>query len=500
MSMSKRRFIKTVGAAAAVTAFGPGRAAQRRRYDVLIIGAGTAGVPAAIFAAARGASVLVVDVAPAIGGTLMMTSGQMSAAGTRVQRQKGIVDTPDLHFQDLMRISRGTIDQDIARLAVDNAAATVDWLIDNGYELLPESPVKGIAHEPYSKPRYYWSASRGIGILEAMRPKFMQEVKAGNIDLLLEHRAVALQTDASGAIAAVVVEDSGGRRSEWQSRNVMLASGGYASNASMFEKYSGFPKYLDASYPFAQGEGQVLAESVGGYMRYAEKYLTNFGILLASSAVPSTKRATTQFHPQVRQPWEIYVNSKGQRFVREDVPSVDAREHAFHFQPDLRHWVVFDQTVLDEAPPILQDWTREAMVEAFKGPDANFFRGETIFALAKAAGLPENELAATVEGYNYGVTTGNDFYGRKHLPTKLQKPPFYAIRHQGTSITSTAGIAVNEKLQVVRSDASAIPNLYAAGEILGAGATQGQAFCGGMMVTPALTFGRLLGERIIQFS
>ncbi len=501
MGMSKRRFMQGLGAATAMTAIGRAAAAAtpQRRYDLVIIGAGTAGIPAAIFAAARGASVLVLDAAATIGGTLWLSSAQISAAGTRVQRQQGIVDTPDLFFQDLMRISRGTIDQSIARLAVDNAATTVDWLMDNGYELLPGYPVKGIAHEPYSVPRYYWSALRGIGILNAMRPQFMQGVEAGKIDLLLEHRAVALSTDRSGAVVAVVAEDSGGKRSEWRSRNVLLASGGYASNATMFEKYSGFPKYLGGSYPFALGQGHLLAESVGGYMRYAEKYLTNFGVLLATSTIPSTRLASTIFDPQVRQPWEIYVNSNGQRFVREDVPSVDAREHAFHYQPHLRHWVVFDQTVLDNAPPILDGWTREDMVTAFKGPDTNFFRGETLSVLAEATGLPDSTLAATVEAYNYGVETGNDFFGRKHLPTKLQKPPYYAIRHQGTSITSTAGIAVNDKLQVLHHDDKAVPNLYAAGEILGAGATQGQSFCGGMMVTPALTFGRLLGERLIRF-
>ncbi len=499
MSMSKRRFIQALGAATAVTAMGASVAATRnRRYDLLVIGAGTAGIPAAIFAAARGASVLVIDAAATIGGTLLLTSGQMSAAGTRVQKQQGIDDTPELFFQDLIRISRGTVDQPIARLAVDNAATTFDWLMDNGYPLLPGYPVEGVAHEPYSKPRYYWSDLRGIGILDAMRPKFTQAINAGKVDLLLEHRAVELRTNAAGSVAAVVVEDAGGKRTEYRPRNVLLASGGYASNAAMFEKLSGHPKYLDGSYPFALGQGHVLAESVGGYLRYAEKYLTNFGILLATSTIPSTKLATTIFHPQQRQPWEIYVNTSGKRFVREDVPSVDAREQALHFQPHLRHWVVFDQTVLDKAPPMLEGWTRDDLVSALKGPDANFFRSETIQGLAKAIGVPEKALADTVEGYNYGVHTGNDFFGRKHLPTKLQQAPYYAIQHQGTSITSTAGIAVNEALQVIRRDKSAIPNLYAAGEILGSGATQGQAFCGGMMVTPALTFGRLLGERMIR--
>ena len=232
-------------------------------------------------------------------------------------------------------------------------------------------------------------------------------------------------------------------------------------------------------------------------MRYAEKYLSSFGYVLTTSTFPSARRARTLFDPEQRQPWEIYVNSQGQRFVREDLPSVDGREQALRFQPGLTHWVVFDQGVLDSAPPLLEGWSRDELGRAFAKPDANFFRGDSVAELAAAAGLPAKELAATIEGYNYGVTTGADFLGRRHLPMQLGKPPFYAIQHFGTSVTSTAGIAVNDRLQVVRRDGTAIANLFAAGEILGAGATQGQAFCGGMMITPALTFGRLLGGRII---
>ena len=82
------------------------------------------------------------------------------------------------------------------------------------------------------------------------------------------------------------------------------------------------------------------------------------------------------------------------------------------------------------------------------------------------------------------------------MPKPIVQPPFYAIRHQGHSTTATVGIAVDDRLRVIRQDGMPIPNLYAAGELLGAGQTQGRSFVGGMMVTPALSFGRILGERL----
>jgi fumarate reductase flavoprotein subunit len=83
------------------------------------------------------------------------------------------------------------------------------------------------------------------------------------------------------------------------------------------------------------------------------------------------------------------------------------------------------------------------------------------------------------------------------MPAQIANGPFYAIRQQGGSVTSTVGLAVDAELRVTRRDGSVIPNLYAAGEILGSGQLQGNAFVGGMMAMPALVYGRLLGERLI---
>ena len=132
-----------------------GAANRMSKWDVIIVGAGTAGLTAAIFGARQGLKILVLDVAPKMGGTLHLSTGQMSAAGTKLQAELGIDDDADRHFDDIMRISRGTADRDIARLAADNAAATFDWLMDNGFDLRDGHPVDGVAHEPYSRRRYY---------------------------------------------------------------------------------------------------------------------------------------------------------------------------------------------------------------------------------------------------------------------------------------------------------------------------------------------------------
>jgi fumarate reductase flavoprotein subunit len=125
-----------------------------------------------------------------------------------------------------------------------------------------------------------------------------------------------------------------------------------------------------------------------------------------------------------------------------------------------------------------------------------FHRADDWMALAASAGVSPAGLANSVEMYNYGKRTGNDLLGRLHKPLPLSKPSFFAIRTQATSISGAVGVNVAEGLRVLRPSGAPISNLYACGEVLGAGQTQGKAFSGGMMVTPALTFGRLLGSEL----
>lgn len=497
-SLGRRRFMTGAAVGAAAMALPSWlRAAEpdpNLVYDFVIVGAGTAGLPAAIYAAARGARVILLDAAPQIGGTLHLSTGQMSAAGTRLQRSKGIVDTPDMHYDDVMRISRGTADPLLTRLAVDEAAVTFDWLMDRGFRPLDEHPILGLGHEPYSERRYYWGAEGGRTILATLRQDFDPLVAERKVDLLLETPVTALLTDDAGRVEGVRIR-SFDRERIVRGRHVLLTCGGYASNTEMFERLSGYRDYADTAYPFSMGAGIELGVSVGGYLRGRENYLCNFGSILTDSGFPGKFLGRFTVVPERRQPWEVFVNVRGERFIREDEPSFDKREHALLKQPDLRYWIIFDEGILATAPPGVGGWTREQMRETF-GVHSWFQQADSIEALAAASGIDPAGLVQTIREYNQGVSSGVDAWGREHKPLPIAKPPFYAIRHQGHSTTSTVGLAVDGSLRVIKPNGEPIPNLYAAGELLGAGQTQGKSFVGGMMITPALSFGRVLGQRL----
>jgi fumarate reductase flavoprotein subunit len=346
--------------------------------------------------------------------------------------------------------------------------------------------------------RYYWGKDLGRAISRILVKTVLEQVERGTVTVQLNTRVVALLQDAQGAITGVEAETPDGARRPVRARNVLLASGGYAANPEMFETMVGVPLFVRAAYRHNLGKGIELGVAAGGYVRGRDRYLSNFGWLLEDDNFPSAVIGRVNTYPNERPPWEIYVNANARRFIREDEPSVDLREHTLLRQPNLRYWVVFDRPIFEHAPPIVYGWTREQMAEAFNHKFA-FVSAPTLEGLARAVGIDPAALAATVADYNRGQASGRDRFGRVHMPSPVASGPFYAIRQQGGSVTSTAGLAVDEGLRVIRADRRPIPNLYASGEILGSGQLQGDAFVGGMMAMPALVHGRLLGERLIPF-
>lgn len=494
--MRRRAFVGSA-LAASVGAFGTRRSqAAQRVWDCIVVGAGTAGLPAAIFAARRGAQVLLIDPYDKLGGNLHRASGQIAAAGSRLQAALNIADSPDAHYEDVMRISQDLADPDIIRATVDHAPDTINWLLDGGLAPLPGHPVTGESpgRPGYSIPRYLWAKEEGRAILRVVLNDLAPEMAAGRVVAQLNTRVTGLLTEDGGAVEGVRAQASGQRLS-FRGRNVLLASGGYAMNPELFERLTGHPAYAGASHPHALGDGLKLAVSVGGWLRGQRLHRAGTGSILTAESFDAKSYARFDTSPQRRPPWEIWVNAQGRRFIREDEPSVYQRSLALLQQPRLRYAILFDQRILDAAPVGIPGWDRPKM-QAHFGAHPMFLKGESLEQLAAAAGLDAQGLSETLADYNEGTRRRSDRLGRRHLPAPIDKPPFYAIIHLGRSATSSAGVVVDRELRVLRGGGEPVPNLYAAGEVLGSGVTLGKAFVPGMMLTPALTLGRLLGQRL----
>ena len=314
---------------------------------------------------------------------------------------------------------------------------------------------------------------------------------------MLETEVVELMQDpGSHAIVGVVARGQEGGMRDLRAPHTVLATGGCASNPRLFEDLHGVPLYAQAAYPTSTGQGLLLGLSAGGTLRGGDKYACLPGYIVREHRYPSTMHAYAPLHPRLRQPWEILVNVHGERFVQEDNPSVNHIEHGIAEQPGHRHWAIYDQAMLTQSSPIIPDWSIDRLSQEHSR-HAMFHRADTVEQLALQAGVNPRNLISTVASYNDALARGDaDPFGRTHRPLPITEAPFYAIEMQGWTLVSFAGLDVNPRLQVLNGDRQPIDGLYALGEVLGAGATSGRAYTNGMLVTPAITFGRWLGERL----
>ena len=149
------------------------------RFDVIVVGAGTAGIPTAIEAAAAGARVLLVEKDHRLGGTLHTTGGHVAGAGTRRQRAHGIEDTREAWIGRHPPHHPRRLRQDIIDPVVEHATEFIDWLDDHGFRFDPATPRIIYGHEPYYTPRTYYGVDAGVSLLDVFTPLLDEHVAAG---------------------------------------------------------------------------------------------------------------------------------------------------------------------------------------------------------------------------------------------------------------------------------------------------------------------------------
>ena len=459
--------------------------------DAIIVGAGPAGLACAITIAERGGKVLLLEKAADIGGALHVSGGHLSAGGTSLQRARGIEDSPERHLEDIMRISGGTAREDLTRASLAEQPAVIEWLVAAGLPIDPATPRIVYGHEPYNTPRTVHAVDvpGGPAILETLRR------------MVAPHTSDRIDLRCGTAVEDVLVEEGvtvgvRTRDDTLRARAVVIATGGFGHAPTLFAELEGAP--LTTSAPAtATGDGIVMGRRAGAGIQGRGMYIPTFGGLPPENG---DLRVDWVHRPQLvapeRPPWEIYVDRGGRRWIAEDEPSIDRKERVLTTVEAMTFWMIFDARAHERSRPMIHGWSVSDLDERC-GVRRGIHRATDLRTLARLAGIDPAGLVATVDRYNAAVERRHDDdFGRRHLPAPIAEPPFYAIENHPVTLITFAGLDVDETLRVRREDGAVIAGLYAIGEVIGSAAVNGNAFCSGMCLTPALAFGRILGRRL----
>lgn len=453
-------------------------------YDVIVVGAGGAGLAAASAAAAEDARVLLVEAAPRTGGSTALAGGVFYAAGTSLQREAGVEgDTPDAMFQYYMTLNQYKLEASLVRKLCDEAQAAFEWLRAIGVAFhaddLYASGVDKIR-------RGHRAAGGGAAIAEALEGSFAD----GQVDLALETRVQQLLIE-DGGIAGITVDAQPVRAPA-----TVIATGGFGANPDMLaELYPDAARHGDLHWYIGaktcRGDGIAMARTVGGQVSPA-----NRGLLLLT---PGFSKDLESYLPG----WLMMVNRDGRRFIDETI-EYSVLAAVLRDQPGEDCFAIFDDrsrlasrtTTYRPAP----NWTAERLTEHVER--GSIEKADTIEALADGIGVPAATLRNTVARYNANVAAGADQDQFKPADTlrSIEQPPFYAARIRAAIICWTGtGLRIDTEARVLGPDDRPIPGLYAAGETTGG--MFGECYAaGGASIGNAIVFGRIAGRNAARFT
>jgi fumarate reductase flavoprotein subunit len=425
----------------------------------------------------------------------------MAAAGARRQIEQGIEDSPEAHLEDIRRISQGTAREDLITVLVHNAADTIDWLQERDFAFAPETPRIVYGHEPYGTARTYYGKDEGASIFAVLEAELKRTQEAFDLTLWTNTPVTELLQDESGRVIGVGLLKGGKEEVEVTAGAVALTTGGFAGDPELFLELEGFP-LVSAASRTSTGDGIHLGVAIGAATQGKGSYLPTFGGLPDPQSPGRANWSDRQRLTSERPPREIYVDKSGKRWVAEDEPSIDEKERALTTIEEQTFWTVFDDFAVSQSVGTMNQMIvglEPDEVRAVMNTRPGLHSADTIEEVAELAGIDAAQLVETVASFNRAVEAGVDEdFGRTYLPAPIAQGPFYAVRNHAITLVTFQGLDIDDTFAVRDTSGKAIAGLYAAGEVIGAGATCGNSFCSGMLVTPALTFGRLLGTALAR--
>lgn len=464
--------------------------------DVIVVGGGNAGIPAAIGAARTGATVLVLEKMPYLGGTLVVSGGQLSGANSRLQIAAGFADSPEQHYRDIMAMGDFRANPRLLQKHTQNAGWTIDWLQDLGVGFDRGRPVLMDHHELYSVPRSYQPIGGGAAVASTLIDEMNRFVDEGIIEVRLQTEVIGLVQDENGGVIGVQAVTQDEEETTFHASHVVLATGGYGANVELMEKYHGDIGANALTYvpDHASGSGLMMATDIGADLTHMDFIVLYPGGIEDPERPNRPLRLRVNLSPAFS--GDIWVNEEGRRFINEDTLSPDEKEIAILRQPNVTTYVVFDAAAVERNQPPVFGWSWEEFEEAAE-EGQYVYMGTTITELAENAGINSVNLVATVAQYNADLAQGWDRqFDRPTIDYPISEGPFYAVKTKPMTYLTHGGLRVTDELEVLATTGQIIPGLYAVGEVIGMGQLMGRAFAGGIGNTSPITLGIMLGEEL----
>lgn len=482
--------------------------------DIVIVGAGGAGMTAAIAAAGDGLNVVVVESQAMVGGNSVRSTGGMNAAKTPLQdnntfgeeagvekalvaaegysdnaaitalaatvseqweaykaNPQGYFDSVELMELDTMIGGKGVNDPELVKTLCENTADSISWLESVGAPLTSVGAFGGASVKRIHRPVNAEGKTVSVGAY--IVPILEKNLADAGVEVILNTTVDTILTDANGAVCGVSGVGSDGSKLTVNADAVILATGGFGANLDMVVSYKPeLEGFMTTNAAGIQGQGILMAQELGAAT-------VDMGqIQIHPTVEANTASLITE---GLRGDGAILVNAEGKRFI-DEVGTRDVVSAAEIAQTGSYSYLIVDQAMAD-ASNVIQGYISKGFTT----------QGDTYEALAAELGMDEAAFAETMNAWNACVEAKSDEeFGRTSFASPLNTAPYYAIKVTAGVHHTMGGLKINSETQVLTEDGTAIPGLFAAGEVTGG--VHGANRLGGNAVADFVVFGRIAAE------
>ncbi|UGA51840.1 MULTISPECIES: FAD-dependent oxidoreductase [Dickeya] len=474
-------------------------AAIPKSADVVIIGAGAAGTAATMAAAEKGASVVLLEKQGVVGGTGNFAEG-IFAANSAMQKRQGIVVTPDMAFKTIMEYSHWMANPFVVRAFVNRSADTIEWVKSKGikFEYIGPGGPGGMLT---------WHVIDGPGHGRHLIKTFHEQFKTMPVTTLVKTAGKDLVMK-DGKVAGVIVEGSDGKPFQIDAKAVIIATGGYANNKEMLQKYVAVPDTIMVGNIGKDGDGIKMAWKAGAKEE-------GMGVVQSYRPGLPDYAPNSQLLAAARQPY-LWVDQHGRRFTDESIVIIwphagnalakaggvmysvfdeDARKHFVNDGIDvpIGEWVIANTKLVK----FDDEFTKENQKNR-----GFVFKAATLDELAKQMGVDASVLKHTVDENNRFAAQKRDEVFNKNMDylRPMKTGPFYAVKMLPAALGTLGGVKINEKMEAISPAGNAVPGLYVTGnDAAGMYGDTYDLLLGGGTFGFALNSGRMAAENALDY-